>query len=124
MRTWLSLLSIVFVSANHCLGQPSDSLFQRAKALELEWKVGEACIIYDTLVQRGYRVEEIQSMRIYRMHRQLEDSYRQERDTGDGAFARSNFAAAREAYIRALTIKPDDEYSKRQIARIDEELGK
>jgi hypothetical protein len=124
MRTWLTLLSLLFVSANHCQGQPSDSLFQRAKALELEWKVGEACIIYDTLVQRGYRVDEIQSMRIYRMHRQLEDRYKQERDAGDGAFAKSNFAEAREAYMRALGIKPEDEYSKQQIARIDEQLSK
>lgn len=79
----------------------------------------EACIIYDTLVKRGYRVDEIQQKILYRAHRQIEERYLAERYAGDEAFQRTQFDVAREAYMRALALKPEDEYSQEQVKKIE-----
>jgi len=90
----------------------------------MEQEYGEACIIYDTLVKRGYRVEEIQKKILYRAHRQIEGRFLEERNAGDRAFQHSQFDAAREAYMRALALKPEDEYSLQQIHEVEAILAK
>jgi len=49
----------------------------------------------------------------------LEREYQEAIDEGDGAFASTDFEAAREAYKEALKIKPDETYPKGQLERID-----
>lgn len=123
-RSIFILLFVFLPVIGLCQGQPSDSLFQSAQDLELEQKYLEACIIYDTLVHRGYRVDEIQAKRSYRMHRQLEARFLEEVAAGDKAFAASQFIEAREAYYRANGIRPDEAYPKIQIYKIEEILTK
>lgn len=119
----LTILFMLLGALGFCQGQPSDSLFQRAQVLELDQKYLEACIIYDTLVQRSYRVDEILSKRMYRMYREVEDRYLMEVTAGDKAFAASQFIEARQAYTRATGLHPDDIYPKEQIKKIEEILA-
>ena len=118
----ITLLFLLTATLGLCQGPPSVSLFQKAKTLELEQEYLEACIIYDTLVQRGYRVDEIQSKRLYRQHREMEDRFLKEMEAGDAAFATSKFIEAREAYYRANSLHPEDTYPKDQIKKINELL--
>lgn len=107
-----------------CAGSSSAKLFEKARALEEGEHGYEACQIYDTLVQRGYRVDEIRSKRLYQRYREIEDRYSQEVAAGDKAFAASRFVEAREAYYRASALHPDDAYPQEQIKRIEEILAR
>jgi len=42
---------------------------------------------------------------------------------GDNQFKAKNYEAARAAYAEALTIKPDDEYTKQRLAAIDKNIA-
>ncbi len=72
----------------------------------------------------SYPAERISQIELIIDQKQTDDRYRQFLLAADGFFRSNNLEHAKDGYLKALEVKPDEEYPKLQISRIDETLQK